>query len=172
MNSWNVLFCYFDRKQDIVHEVCGHVDFFGQRNFINELYSMKLDANYSTNQFFHSGFFTGDLVSLLYPENGVVDFSRVFSILCDSGVNDSRLCKIVQSFFEKIDVDDIQSFSVLGDTLIGDSIFEDSFFSNVKTSGLVANTWAFEVSGYDFYQVLQEQKMVDFKRPKVLFDVG
>ena len=52
MNDWKVAFCYFDEEKEVISEVLGHIHYPMQREFINELYSMRLDGNYSTKHFF------------------------------------------------------------------------------------------------------------------------
>ena len=43
---------HFDEEKEVISEVLGHIHYPMQREFINELYSMRLDGNYSTKHFF------------------------------------------------------------------------------------------------------------------------
>ena len=45
MNDWKVVFCYFDEEKEVISEVLGHIHYPMQREFINELYSMRLDLS-------------------------------------------------------------------------------------------------------------------------------
>lgn len=179
MNDLNVVFCYFDRNKDSVSEVLGHIHYSMQREFINELYSMRLDANYSTKHFFQPGYSTGDLASMFFPENGIVDFTPISKIICNFDIDDDRTSRIIESFLEKIEIDDIREFSTKDyDNLIRNASSlgfpQPSTYQCCvdQSKSISANTRAIEISVYDFYLAREEQKSGTFKRPKVLFKVS
>lgn len=179
MNDLNVLFCYFDKNENIVREVLGHIHYPMQRNFINELYSMKLDVNYSINHFFRHGYSTGDLVSMFFFKNGIVDFTPIFKIINNFDALDDRTSRIIESFLEKIEVDDIREFSTEDYDVLIRNASNPAFlqlstyqFCVDESKSISANTRAIEISEYDFYLAREQQKSVDFNQSKVFFKVG
>lgn len=179
MKDLNVVFCYFDRNRDVVSEVLGHMHYLMQREFINELYFMRLDGNYSTNHFFQPGYSTGDLASMIFPKNGIVDFTPISKIIHNFNIEDDRTSRVIESFLEKIEIDGIREFSSKDyDELIRNasspSFVQSSTYQFCvdESKSIPVNTKAIQISEYDFYLARERQKSGDFKRPKVLFKVG
>lgn len=110
ISDQDVILCYFDKECSKVVEVLGHLSYFDLRNFINEIYHMRLDTQYSRAQFFKSGFSTGNLVSFFQPESGVFNFSVMANMIYDSKFTDVRVRSILISFFHKIQIDNILEF--------------------------------------------------------------
>lgn len=178
MNDWKVVFCYFDEEKEVISEVLGHIHYPMQREFINELYSMRLDGNYSTKHFFQPGYSTGNLVSMFFPKNGIVDFTPISKIVYNFDVDD-RTSRIIESFLEKIEIDDIREFAVKEyDEFIRNSsspsfLQPDTYqFCVDESKSISANTKAVQISKYDFCLARERQKSGDFKQPKVFFKVS
>ncbi len=178
MNDYTVLFCYFDEEKEVVREVLGHIHYFRQREFINELYSMRLDGNYSTKHFFHPGYSTGNLVPMFFPKNGIVDFTPISKIIYHFDTDD-RTSRVIESFLEKIDIDDIRVFSVREyDELIRNASNPSFLQPDTQqlcvdeSKSISANTRAIQVSKYDFSLAREEQKSSGFGRSKVFFKVS
>ncbi len=179
MKDLNIIFCYFDKNRDTVNEVLGHIYYPMQRMFINELYSMKLDSHYSTKHFFLPSYFTGDLVSYFFPNNGVVDFTPISKMICNFNSCDIRSRQIIQLFFEKIEIKDIRQFSISDYNSIVRNASNSSFpqpstyqFCVDESMSIPSNTRAVDISGYDFFFAKKQQETMDFNHSKVLVKVS
>ena len=157
MSDQDVILCYFDKEQSMIVEVLGHLCYFDLRNFINEIYHMRLDIQYSQFPFFKSGFFTGILVSFFQPKSGVFNFSILSNMICDSKFTDVRVRSILTSFFHKIQIDKILEF----DNDSYDDIIRNSsnfVFSQPNThqrifdesASIQSNTMVMDAIKYDF----------------------
>lgn len=180
MKNREIIFCYYDKEENMIKEVLGHISYLDEACFVNELYYMKLDGTYSQNVFFKMGYTTGDLVSIFKSELGIIDFSSMADIVCDSTFHNKRAERIIQSYFEKIRIDEIRQFEVLEyDDIVRNSsnpIFPQPFTHDrvmAESQAIHANTIAYCSIGYNFEEVqYRQEKGCDIKRPFAYVKVG
>ena len=180
MKNRDVIFCYYDKEENVIKEVLGHISYLDEASFVNELYYMKLDGTYSQNVFFKMGYTTGDLVSIFKPEFGIVDFNAMADIVCDSTFHNERAERILQSYFEKIQIDEVLRFDVLEyDDIVRNSsnpIFPQPFTHHrvmAESQTIQANTVAYFASHYNFDETqCRQDNEGAVKRPFAYVKVG
>lgn len=171
MSDQDVILCYFDKECSKIVEVLGHLSYFDLRNFINEIYHMRLDTQYSQSRFFKSGFSTGDLVSFFQPESGVFNFSIMSNMICDSKFTDVRVRSILISFFHKIQIDKILEFDNDGyDDIIRNAsnfVFpQPNIYQRIvdESASIHANTMVMDSIKYDFKTAQYLQQSIGFSK--------
>lgn len=165
MKNKKVLFCYFDVEKNNYMEISGKINPYDYADFKNEVYHMKLDSIHSTNSFFKEAFSTADLLRLFCSSSEVVDLTFLSRILNDVSLDDDRVKAILNSFFSKIEIDGIFSYTKeqLG-TIIRESnnpIFLQPFTYNQvnrQVASLDYNTKALLASDYDFVKAYRLQQ--------------
>lgn len=179
MKNRKVIFCYFDIKKNNYMEVSGKINPYDYADFKNGVYHMKLDSIHSSSSFFKKAFSTADLLKLFCSNSEIVDLTFLSRILNDISLDDDRVKAILNSFFSKIEIDNIFSYTKeqLG-TIIRESnnpIFPQPFTYdqvNRQIASLDYNTKALLASDYDFskaYRLQQEAfKNEEYKRVSTL----
>lgn len=165
MENREVIFCYYDKEENMIKEVLGHLSYFDEVSFVNEIYYMKLDSTYSNNVFFKPGYTTGNLLSVFKPKHGIIDLHLMADIVCDFSFCNERAKRVIQSYLEKIKIDEIRRFDFLEyDDIVRNSsnpIFLQPFTHHrvmAESWAVEANTFACDLVEYHFEDVSKARK--------------
>lgn len=182
MENQEVTFFYQDKKDSMFVEVQGHINPMDARNFVNELYSLKLDSILSNDSYLKPSYSTGNLVFSLKPESGIIDLSQMFSMLKVINFNDIRTQRILRSYFSLIQIDDITTYTkdefygLLRENTKPMSQLSTSSILDREVHSIEANTIAVMSTGFNFGLAKKMQDTLvqdsDIEKPKVNVKVG
>ena len=183
MENQEVKFFYYDKNDSAYVEVQGHICPMDARNFVNELYSLRLDSVLSKNLYLKPSYSTGNLVSSLKPESGIVDLSQMFSMLEEDNFNDKRTKCILRSYFSIIQIDDIDTYTeeefacLFRENTNPTSQLSSSTILAREVHSIEANTIAIMCTGFNFalakkiqdslMRAPEDISMVDMGKPKI-----
>lgn len=167
MNEEKVRFCYYDSSDSSYVEVFGHISPMDYRIFVNDLYSLRLDSVYSQKQYLKPFYSTGTLINSLKPKDGVVDLSEMRSMLRVENFNDSRTKRILESYFNAIQIDGITKYTsdvfkalVRENSSMSQLLPSSSF--ELEVHSIDTNTRAIKCIGYNFMATKRLQDSIAY----------